>query len=86
MPACLPWLKTGPSVSGTVFQKHSCWFPGPSQPHPLAWIVAVLLQAKRGGLKDTDAVDLLATVFKGVLAQTKINPAVRVSSLLTHMS
>ncbi|MEW5311642.1 MAG: hypothetical protein WDW38_003339 [Sanguina aurantia] len=34
-----------------------------------------LTKAKRGGLRDTDAVDLLATVFKGVLAQTKIDPA-----------
>lgn len=33
-----------------------------------------LLQAKRGGLKDTDAVDLLATVFKAVLEQSRINP------------
>lgn len=34
-----------------------------------------VLQAKRGGLKDTDAVDLLATVFKAVLDRTRINPA-----------
>eukprot|EP00882_Tetradesmus_deserticola_P002723 GHRQ01002894.1.p1 GENE.GHRQ01002894.1~~GHRQ01002894.1.p1 ORF type:complete len:261 (+),score=110.89 GHRQ01002894.1:197-979(+) len=33
-----------------------------------------LTKAKRGGLKDTDAVDLLATVFKAVLEQSKINP------------
>eukprot|EP00878_Enallax_costatus_P000915 GHUV01001045.1.p1 GENE.GHUV01001045.1~~GHUV01001045.1.p1 ORF type:complete len:493 (+),score=165.48 GHUV01001045.1:98-1480(+) len=33
-----------------------------------------LTKAKRGGLKDTDAVDLLATVFKAVLDQTKIDP------------
>lgn len=33
------------------------------------------MQAKRGGLKDTDAVDLLATVFKAVLDRTHINPA-----------
>jgi acetyl-CoA acyltransferase 1 len=32
------------------------------------------LQAKRGGLKDTDAVDLLATVFRAVLERTRINP------------
>lgn len=32
------------------------------------------LQAKRGGLKDTDAVDLLATVFRAVLERTHINP------------
>ena len=32
-------------------------------------------QAKRGGLKDTDAVDLLATVFKAVLDRTRLNPA-----------
>jgi acetyl-CoA acyltransferase 1 len=32
-------------------------------------------QAKRGGLKDTDAVDLLGTVFKAVVDQTKINPS-----------
>lgn len=34
-----------------------------------------LPQAKRGGLKDTDAVDLLATVFKAVLERSRINPA-----------
>lgn len=33
-----------------------------------------LTKAKRGGLKDTDAVDLLSTVFKAVLDKTKINP------------
>mmetsp|Transcript_26178 Transcript_26178/g.57193 ORF Transcript_26178/g.57193 Transcript_26178/m.57193 type:complete len:462 (+) Transcript_26178:146-1531(+) len=33
-----------------------------------------LTKAKRGGLKDTDAVDLLATVFKGVIEQTRIDP------------
>ena len=38
---------------------------------------SVCLQAKRGGLRDTDAVDLLATVFKAVLAQTKVEPEVR---------
>lgn len=36
-----------------------------------------LLQAKRGGLKDTDAVDLLSTVFKAVLDRTRINPGGR---------
>lgn len=34
----------------------------------------LLLQAKRGGLKDTDAVDLLSTVFKAVLDRTRLNP------------
>ncbi|KAF8065777.1 PED1 [Scenedesmus sp. PABB004] len=34
-----------------------------------------LTKAKRGGLKDTDAVDLLAAVFKAVLDKTKLNPA-----------
>lgn len=33
-----------------------------------------LTRAKRGGLKDTDAVDMLAAVFQGVLNQTKIEP------------
>lgn len=33
-----------------------------------------LTKAKRGGLRDTDAVDLLATVFKAVLDQTRIEP------------
>eukprot|EP00879_Flechtneria_rotunda_P007670 GHRR01008043.1.p1 GENE.GHRR01008043.1~~GHRR01008043.1.p1 ORF type:complete len:322 (+),score=121.22 GHRR01008043.1:146-1111(+) len=33
-----------------------------------------LTKAKRGGLKDTDAVDLLATVFKAVIDKTHINP------------
>lgn len=35
-----------------------------------------LTKAKRGGLKDTDAVDLLATVFKAVLEKTRIEPEV----------
>lgn len=35
-----------------------------------------LTKAKRGGLKDTDAVDLLATVFKGVLERTGVEPGV----------
>ncbi len=34
------------------------------------------LQAKRGGLANTDAADLLATVLKGVLQQTRIDPKV----------
>ena len=38
---------------------------------------ACRLQARRGGLKDTDAVDLLATVFKGVLEKTQVDPQVR---------
>ncbi|GFR42599.1 hypothetical protein Agub_g3530 [Astrephomene gubernaculifera] len=33
-----------------------------------------LTKAKRGGLKDTDAVDLLATVFKAVLERTRVEP------------
>lgn len=33
-----------------------------------------LTKAKRGGLKDTDAIDLLATVYKAVLDQTKVEP------------
>ena len=49
----------------------------------LGLLIAVVLhawhhmQAKRGGLRDTDAVDLLSAVFKGVLLQTKIDPKVR---------
>ena len=34
-------------------------------------------QAKRGGLKDTDAVDLLATLFTAVLERTRLEPQVR---------
>ncbi|EFJ53073.1 hypothetical protein VOLCADRAFT_102696 [Volvox carteri f. nagariensis] len=33
-----------------------------------------LTKARRGGLKDTDAVDLLATVFKAVLDRTGVEP------------
>ena len=33
-------------------------------------------QAKRGGLANTDAIDLLAAVMKGVIAQTHIDPKV----------
>lgn len=33
-----------------------------------------LTKAKRGGLKDTDAVDLLATVFKAILERTRVEP------------
>lgn len=33
-----------------------------------------LTKAKRGGLRDTDAVDLLATVFKAVIAQSGVEP------------
>lgn len=33
-----------------------------------------MLQAKRGGLKDTDAVDLMATVFKAVIQQAGVEP------------
>lgn len=33
-----------------------------------------MTKAKRGGLKDTDAVDLLATVLKAVLEQSRIEP------------
>ncbi|KAG2490550.1 hypothetical protein HYH03_010944 [Edaphochlamys debaryana] len=33
-----------------------------------------LTKAKRGGLRDTDAVDLLATVFKAVLERTRVEP------------
>ena len=36
----------------------------------------VFLQAKRGGLKDTDAIDMLTTVLKAVLEQTKVEPEV----------
>lgn len=39
------------------------------------------MQAKRGGLANTDAVDMLAAVFKGVLEQTKVEP--EVNKLLT---
>lgn len=35
-----------------------------------------LTKAKRGGLRDTDAIDLLATVFKAVLVKTGIEPGV----------
>jgi len=31
-----------------------------------------VVQARRGGLRDTDAIDLLATLFKAVLAQTGV--------------
>ena len=34
-------------------------------------------QARRGGLKDTDAIDLLSTVFKAVLDTTGVEPQVR---------
>jgi len=34
-----------------------------------------LTKARRGGLKDTDAVDLLATVLKAVLSQTGVEPS-----------
>jgi hypothetical protein len=34
------------------------------------------VQAKRGGLRDTDATDLLATVFKAVLNKTSLDPKV----------
>ncbi|KAG1672421.1 hypothetical protein FOA52_013206 [Chlamydomonas sp. UWO 241] len=34
-----------------------------------------LCKAKRGGLRDTDAIDMLAAVMKGVLDQTGVNPA-----------
>lgn len=33
-----------------------------------------MCKAKRGGLKDTDAVDMMATVFKAVLDRTKVEP------------
>lgn len=33
-----------------------------------------LTKAKRGGLKDTDAIDLLATVFKAVIQQSGVEP------------
>lgn len=33
-----------------------------------------MTKARRGGLKDTDAIDLLATVFKAVLEQTRVEP------------
>jgi hypothetical protein len=36
-------------------------------------------QAKRGGLKDTDAVELLSTVFKAVIDKTGVDPRVCVS-------
>lgn len=42
-------------------------------PHPFCVICE---QAKRGSLRDTDAVDLLAAVFKGVLDQTRVEPQV----------
>lgn len=48
-------------------------YPG----HP----VSTRMQAKRGGLANTDAVDMLAAVFKGVLEQTKVEP--EVNKLLT---
>lgn len=35
------------------------------------------VQAKRGGLKDTDAIDLLTTVFKAVLDQSGVDASVR---------
>ncbi|KAL6761749.1 Thiolase, N-terminal domain-containing protein [Haematococcus lacustris] len=34
-----------------------------------------LTKAKRGGLRDTDAIELLSTVFKAVLDQTHLDPA-----------
>lgn len=34
-----------------------------------------LTKAKRGGLKDTDAIDLLATVFKATLERTGVEPS-----------
>lgn len=38
------------------------------------------MQAKRGGLRDTDAADLLSTLFKAVLERTGVEPQVRVGS------
>eukprot|EP00967_Tisochrysis_lutea_P105592 scaffold161114_cov18-Tisochrysis_lutea.AAC.1 len=35
-----------------------------------------LSQAKRGGLRNTDATDLMATVFKAVLDKTSVDPKV----------
>ena len=34
------------------------------------------LKAKRGGLANTDAIDMIAAVLKGVLDQTRIDPKV----------
>jgi acetyl-CoA acyltransferase 1 len=42
-------------------------------PHTVHCAHPLPLQAKHGGLKDTDAVDLLATVVKAVLERTRIN-------------
>ena len=39
-----------------------------------------ICKAKRGGLKDTTADDLLATVLKATLQQTGIEPAVRLTA------
>lgn len=39
-----------------------------------------MLQAKRGGLRDTDAIELLSTVFKAVLQRTGVEAQVRVRS------
>lgn len=36
----------------------------------------MLAQAKRGGLRNTDATDLMATVFKAVLDKTSVDPKV----------
>jgi hypothetical protein len=44
---------------------------------PLAVALACFpFQAKRGGLKDTDAIDLMATVFKATLDRTGVEPQV----------
>jgi hypothetical protein len=45
---------------------------------PFMLLLLLHLQAKRGGLKDTDAVELLSTVFKAVIDKTGVDPRVRI--------
>ncbi len=42
-----------------------------------SWGSCPCAQAKRGGLHNTDAIDMLDAVFKGIFEQTKVDPKVR---------
>ena len=61
--ACMHMCRPGHNADASI-PRCSLPFPTPS------------LKAKRGGLANTDAIDMLAAVLKGVLDQTRIDPKV----------
>lgn len=72
------------SMCGSSHGLSSTDLPCPACSHwPFQCLVLLDLQAKRGSLRDTDAIDLLSTVFKAVLEKTGVEGSVSGAVLLS---